>query len=358
MSEVNIKDVARKAGVSISTVSRVMNSSKNVSMELRERVENAISELGYTTNTIARGLKASQTKEIAVVITDLGRIFYSKVLEGISREANQAGYQIIVMETHDSLDKEIEIVQRIASRWMDGIILVSSVSAAEEKTKEYIKQLGKLKKKGKNIPVVTLEFALDHPNIHAVVIDHKKAAYDAVTHLIHDAGRRNIIHIALPKQYYIFEERLKGYVQALIDNDILVVEENILQGNHTTYSGYQVIKQILEQGKKFDGIFCANDQMAVGALRACEDFGLKVPQDVAIIGYDDIFVTSLVKPALSSVHVPRGRMGICAMRRLIGLIETEEVFNQRIITLETEVIARESTGCQTYDHMGWAELHW
>lgn len=360
MSEVNIKDVARKAGVSISTVSRVINSSKNVSTELKVRVEQAIEDMGYSTNTIARGLKVSRTKEVAVIITELKRSFFTKILEGINQEANKNGYQIFIMETHDSLEKEKQIVSNITARWMDGIIIASSAYGQGRDVKNYIEHLGNLQKKERKIPVVSLEYDLGHPNINAVVVDHEKAAYNAVNHLIHPAGRTHIIHVTLPGGHYMGEQRLKGYKRAIEENGLDFPENCILEGDYTTYSGYRVVRDRLKVGKEFDGIFCANDQMAVGAIKACEEAGLKVPEDVAVMGNDDIFVASLLKPSLSTIHVPRGRMGIHAMKRLIELIENTNKTNPktRVITLDTEIIPRESTGSDTYNRMDWAEIDW
>lgn len=360
MSEVNIKDVAKKAGVSISTVSRVINSSKNVSTELKVRVEQAIEDMGYSTNTIARGLKVSRTKEVAVIITELNRSFFTKILEGINQEANKNGYQIFVMETHDSLEKEMQIVSNIAARWMDGIIIASSAYGHERSVRKYIEHLGNLQKREERIPVVSLEYDLEHPNINAVVVDHEKAAYNAVNHLIQAAGRKNIINVTLPRGHYMGEQRVKGYKRALEENGLEFPEECVLEGEYTTYSGYRVVKERLNKGSKFDGIFCANDQMAVGAIKACEESGLQVPEDVAVMGNDDIFVASLLKPSLSTIHVPRGRMGIHAMKRLIELIENKNGGNSknRVITLDTEIIPRESTGSDAYNRMDWAELDW
>lgn len=357
--DVNIKDVAEKAGVSISTVSRVMNSSKRVSTELKVKVTRAIEELGYSPNAIARGLKVSQTKVIAVMITEIKRTFFTSVLEGINQVAGKTGYQLFIMETHDSLENEMKMVEECAAQWMDGIIIASSTyGKTDRKTKAYIERLGNLKKRGSQIPVVSLEYDLGNPNIHAVVVEHDRGAYEAVTHLIKDAGRKKILHVSLPRGHYMGEQRIKGYKNALKKHGLEFSEDFILEGEYTTYSGYKVVEEYLKTGNKFDGIFCANDQMAVGAIKACESFGLKVPEDVAVIGNDDIFVASLLKPTLSTIHVPRCRMGIHAMTRMVELMEGSVNPKDRIITLGTDIIPRESTSSAAYNKMDWAELDW
>lgn len=358
MGDVNIKDVAKKAKVSISTVSRVVNATKPVSTELQVKVENAIRELGYSTNSIARGLKVSQTKEVAVMITDLNRNFFGKVIEGINREAIKYGYKIFIVETKDSLEKEQELVETFVSKWIDGIIIASSAYGDDLATKKYIERLGNLSKRGNSIPVVTLEYDLGNPKIHAIVVNHEKAAFKAVNHLITEAGRKELLYVSLPSGHVMGEQRMNGYKRALKANGIKFNSENVLQGEYTTYSGYEAVMERAKVNKKFDGIFCANDQMAVGAIKACEELNLRVPEDVAVIGNDDIFVTSLIKPSLSTIHVPRRRMGVHAMKRLVELIENDKIPKKRIITLDTELIARESTVKDSTNRMDWTETDW
>lgn len=340
----NIKDVAKQAGVSISTVSRVINDSKNVSPELCVKVERAIEDLGYSTNSIARGLKISETKRIAVIITSLTRTFFTKVLEGISKEAEAKGYSVLIAETHDNLDKEIELVQGFASQWVDGIILASSAYGKDKKTLDYIESLSKLKKKDTFIPVITLEYPCGNPYVDAVVINHEQAAYEAVNHLIRDVNRMNIVHISLPFEHYMGKQRINGYKRALEENNLPIKNENIIKGDYTTYSGYKAVKKLLEDKVTIDGIFCANDQMAVGALKACEEYGIRVPEDIAIIGNDDVFVATIVTPALSSIHVPKLELGATAMKRLEARMRApQKNMKARTITLETTLIKREST---------------
>lgn len=339
----NIKDVAKQAGVSISTVSRVMNSTKNVSTELRIKVERAIEELGYSANDVARGLKISETKKIGVIITSLSRTFFIEILEGITKEAEKAGYQLLIAESHDLIEREMDLVNSFASQWVDGIILASSAYGKDRRTRQYVEKLSHLEKKGRRIPVVVLEFEIGNPDLDYIVVDHEKAAFEAVSHLIEDAGKQNIIHIGLPPEHIMGQQRIRGYKKALTSHGLPVQEENIIEGDYTSYFGYKIVEKMIQQGKKFDGIFCANDQMAVGALKACEEYGIAIPEEVAIIGNDDIFATELVKPALSTIHVPKREIGTAAMVRMLELLEGRRNSKSNIIKMDTRIIARGST---------------
>ena len=166
----NIKDVAKKAGVGISTVSRVINDTKNVSPELRVKVERAIDELGYSTNQIARGLKISQTRNIAVIVTAISRIFFTTILEGINKTAEKYGYSIYISETNDSLETEIKLVRSYLSQWVDGIIIASVAYGDDKRAERYVAAMSKFNKKGARIPVITLEYPVDNEMIDAIVV--------------------------------------------------------------------------------------------------------------------------------------------------------------------------------------------
>ncbi|MBU9739603.1 LacI family DNA-binding transcriptional regulator [Diplocloster agilis] len=340
----NIKDVARQAGVSISTVSRVINDSKSVSSPLRVKVEKAIDDLNYSTNSIARGLKSSQTNNIAVILTSVSRTFFSGVLEGINKEADQEKYSVFISETHDSIEREIKLVRSCASQWVDGIILASSAYGNDMKTRKYIESLSSLEKKDSWIPVVTLEYPCGNPGVDAVVVDHKKSAFRAVDYLIREVGRKNIIHISLPFEHYMGQQRIAGYREALEKNGLIYTEDQVLEGDYTSYCGYTLTKDLVRSGQPFDAVFCANDQMAVGVLQALGELGIQVPEQVAVMGNDDIFAASIVKPSLTSIHVPRFEMGAAAMKHMLELIrEGEPSAKRKIITLDTEIVEREST---------------
>lgn len=351
----DIKEVARRAGVSISTVSRVMNGTKGVSDELAVKVERAILELGYSPNSMARGLKSVASKDVAVIVTSLSRSFFIPVLEGISSEAAKQGYVVQIMETHDSLEREMQLVDFSVSQWVDGIILASSAYGDDQRTQAYIDRLSQLEKRGQRIPVIGLEYVHRNPQVDSVVVDHRKAAFDAVRHLVRNVGKRSILHISLPRGHFMGAMRVDGYRDALADSGLPFSSELVVEGAYTTYSGYMVTKALLDQGLSFDAVFCANDQMAVGALKALEERGVEVPEQVAVMGYDDIFTASVVKPSLSSVMVPKFEMGAVAMRQLIKNLRTKPA-RREVKTLKTEIVEREST--RRGAHQSLKDLNW
>lgn len=338
----SIKDVARQAGVSIATVSRVINGTKFVSEDIKARVEQAIHDLDYRSNELARTLKVNKTKRIGVIITSLSRSFFSRVIEGIQSEAEKQSYSVVFAETHDSIEKEKELVELFVGQWVDGIILASSVNN-ESEHQEYIQRLAALTKQGTRIPVVTLEFPMDGEGIDAVCIDHKKAAYDAVGHLI-GHGKRCIAHISHPKGNRIGAWREQGYREAMRDAGLPCTDDYISEANYTTYSGYLAMEKLVARGIRPDGVFCANDQTAVGVIKYCEDNDLRVPEDVAIIGTDDIFVSAIMSPSLSTVGVQKFQLGRQATEQLLLRIQEDQPQYERVVRLlNYHIVEREST---------------
>lgn len=357
---VSIKEVASRAGVSISTVSRVINGSKNVSPLLKVKVEKAIAETNYSANSIARGLKISKTNNIAVIITAISRTFFTDILEGISKEAEANGYSVVIAETHDSIEKEMYLVDYFVSQWVDGIILASSAYGDGRKVRKYLEGLDKLNKKGTRIPVITLEYPINNKNVDAVTIDNEQAAYEAVTYLIRQIHCRNILHICIPFEHYLGQKRMEGFRRALKENGLPFLQENVIECDYTSYSGYKAVKKIAEERRDFDGIFCDNDQMAVGVLKACEELKIRIPEDVAIMGNDDVFVASVVSPSLSSIHVPKYEMGALAMKRMVEVLDMIEAGQQcpkrKVLLLQHEIVERESTvkdNRESLQHLLW-----
>lgn len=340
----NIKDVAKKAGVSISTVSRVLNGTKKVSPDLYEKVMAAVNELDYSANIFAKGLKGSQSGIIAVVLTAISRTFFTSVLEGIHDVAEAKGYSVLITETYDDCEREKHLVTDLAAQWVDGIIIASSANRTDEETQSYIKNLHLLSKKETAIPVVSLEFPVDNPHVDAIVVNAEQAAYDAVSLLIEEYDRKNIVFVSIPKTHYLGKKRMKGFVRAMKEHDLPVNKETIEEGNYDPFSGFQAMERIIESGRKVDGIFCANDEMAIGVLKSCEKHGIRVPEDIAIIGNDDIFAATIVSPALSSIHVPKKAMGRAATTKLLQRIEEGVIPEERdIVTLDYKIVERQST---------------
>jgi DNA-binding LacI/PurR family transcriptional regulator len=350
---VGIKEVAKKAGVSISTVSNVMNGTKPVSPELKARVNEAVGELQYEVNPVGRGLKSNKTNQVGVIVPSFNQVYFPAVLQGIHEAGIKYGYTILVFETNGDVELEKQHVRFLQHSWSDGIILASVSNRENISDRKYIRSLLDSGDKKKSIPVVSLENVLD-PGIDAVVIDNRKAAATAVNHLI-SLGHRDIAHISAPMQFQIGNLRLEGFKRTMVLADLQVDEDLIEEGDYSPISGYQAMERLLKKGKKFTALFGATDQMAIGAIRALLDAGLRVPEDVAVIGIDNNFPSTLITPSLSSVNLPKYDMGYQAMHLLNERMK-DPGRSRNVITLESDLVVRKSTsqeGSGTWNLVGW-----
>ena len=358
---IGIKDVAKKAGVSISTVSNVLNQSKYVSPELVKRVEQAAAELNYVANPIARSMKNKKTGLIGVVTADLCGVFYPYVIRGISSVAEQKGYQVILCDAKgiygdpQAIHREFELFNRLFSSKVDGIIFVSTVK--KEESEEYLQKLQSIANTHKRMPFVSLERDFTAVGIDSVYFDGFSNSQMAVQHLI-DNGCRRICHITGPREMAVVLERIDGYLEALNRNGLAVEKEKMISfGDYTHQSGYLAMKKLLEKCPDVDGVFAANDQMAVGALRYLKEAGKKIPDEVKVIGYDDVFLASMVEPSLSSIHIKKRHAGIKAAAMLIEQIESgENITKPRGILMEGSLVVRSSTVSGT--PQDWDLVEW
>lgn len=347
----SIKEVAREAGVSIATVSHVINNTKYVSPELSKKVRDTIKRMDYHVMPLAKGLKSGTTMTIGVIVTDLSRVFFSQLLKGIQNEANQNGYHLILFDSSDSFRKENQFLHLLEAQWVDGILL-DSVCPLENT--DYFASIQKLGSANKRIPIVSLERCLSDYGIDSVYVDNVKGGYLAAEHLL-QSGCRRIAHIQGPPDQQLSFDRLSGYSQALRDHGLPVDPTLLLTGNFQPMGGYSETKKLLMTGALFDGVFAANDQMAIGALKACLEHGRSIPDDVKMVGFDNTFVSSLVYPALTTLDVPKYRMGQTAMQVLLRRIRQPDaplVAEQLPISL----IHRTSTnkdGDKSWDLFGW-----
>lgn len=350
---VGIKEVAKKAGVSISTVSNVMNETKPVSPELKARVLDAIEELQYEVNPVGRGLKSNKTNQIGVIVPSFNQVYFPSVLRGIHEAGLKYGYTILVFETNGDVEQEKQHVRFLQHSWSDGIILASYANRENISDRKYIRSLLDSGNRKKHLPVVSLENVLD-PGIDAVVIDNRKAAAIAVNHLV-SLGHKSIAHIAAPLRFQIGKLRLEGYRETMKKAGLAVEDDLLAEGDYSPVSGYEAMKKILKKGKEFSAVFAGNDQMGIGAIRALLDEGYKIPEDVAVIGIDNNFPSTLVTPSLSSVNLPKYDLGFQAMHLLNERIKDPKR-PTTVITLETELVVRKSTsaeGSGTWNLVGW-----
>ncbi|MGN0186080.1 MAG: LacI family DNA-binding transcriptional regulator [Aristaeellaceae bacterium] len=355
-----IKDVAKKAGVSISTVSNVLNKSRYVSPELVKRVEDAAEELAYEVNPMGRGLKNNKSGTIGIITEDMCGVFYPYVVKGINEIATERNYQITICDTkgtygdQTALQRERKFFQKFVVNRVDGIIFVSMVP--NEKKKEYFAEIKKMAGKYKNIALVSIERDFTSEGIDSVYFDGFSNAKIAVQHLI-DCGCRKICHITGPQVLQIAQERVVGYKACMKENGLYVDEERMIAfGDYTHQSGYGAMKQLLEMTPDLDGVFCGNDQMAVGAMKYLKEIGKRVPEDIKLIGYDDVFLASVVEPSLSTIHVQKKHAGIEAAKMLFDRIDSNGERKVRGIKKEGRLIVRKSTVKDAVED--WDDVEW
>ncbi len=331
--ENGIKEVAKRANVSIATVSRVLNGSELVADETRQRVAAVIEELNYMPHAIGRALVTHKTNLLGVILPDVHSEFFSELIRGIDHAARERSYHIIVSSTHSN-KKEIEsMLSVMQGGHVDGLIVMSP----------HISAGGVMKR----LPLLSkLVFVNSYANggkFSSVSVDNFNGAFQMVDHLIkHGYSRIGII--MGDESNFDARERFNGYVEALRKNGIRRVKELEIAGNFTEESGYDGMMKILMGKVKPTALFCANDSMALGALRAMHEKDIIVPGEIALAGFDDIPSARYVLPSLTSVHVPIYELGISAVESLFDA-EIDKDGGARKKVLETCVINRESCGC-------------
>jgi len=339
---VNIKDVARLAGVSISSVSNAINGTRYVSEEVKDKVMRAVEELNYEVDPIARSLKSSVSMTLGVILPSMSRIFLPLVVSGMQKAAADSGYHLIIYATDDNFEKEESYVTMLANQRVDGIIIDS---VAQENTREYYHRLSHLTRRNRNIPILSLERNLEKYGISSIYVDNHSAGKTATAHLL-ECGCRRILHISGPHSSQMSRYRFNGYKEALDEADIPHNPQFNLDGDYSPLSGYRATRFALMNAFEFDGIFADNDQMAIGAMKALKEHGKRIPEDVKIVGFDNTFASSIVSPSLTTINVPKFRMGTEAVASLIKLINRDVIddFNvPKMEQLSTSLLIRNST---------------
>ena len=350
---IGIKDVARHANVSISTVSNVLNGTKAVSPILQQRVLQAVNELHYEVNMVARGLKSGKTNTIAVVVSSITSVFFPPLLKSIQTAAAKQDYTVSVFGTSGDLKREQNYIQTLKSQWIDGILLSSCVDTSDADTAEYIESLSSLNVNGHPIPLICLESVIGS-KLDAVVVDDEEGLKTATEHLI-SLGRRHIAYIAAPISFSMGKSRRKGYLDALALHNIPANKHLIAEGDYSPISGYHCMQMLLQRNEKIDAVAVGNDQMAIGAMRAILDAGLRIPEDIAIIGYNDNFPASLVQPSLSTIHVPKEEMGQTAFNLFLRRMQNPQA-SRMLVRLNGTLVTRNSTvpsAQTTWDLYSW-----
>lgn len=330
---VSIDDIAKYAGVSKSTVSRILNDKGKFSEDTRDKVLQVVKKLNYSPSMVARSLRNRRTKAVGLLLPDIVNPFFPEIMKGVEDVASENGYVIVLCSSNEDSEKEFNYFHMFENRWIDGVIY-SGVTGTREEAQS-IRLISE-----QEIPVVLMDREIEDYFASVVMIDNEKAAYDAATYCL-ELGHKRIGFIAAPLKVRIFEKRLEGYQKALQKYGIEFDESLVVEGDLTIKSGSKAAKQLVARRDPPTAIFASNDLMAIGAMKEIQGHGLKVPENISIIGFDDIRTASLVTPALTTIAQPKNEMGVEAMNLLIRMIEKKGASKSKVV-LDTRLVVRKS----------------
>ena len=334
---ISIKDIAREAGVSYSTVSRALNDSPLISEEVRVRIQHIARNLGYTPNALAQSLQSNRSHSIGVIITTISDPFFADVVQGVEEAAREANLTVFLATSNNDPENEIRIIESFHRRRVDGVII-----AASRIGEDYAKQLERV-----HFPVIMVnnQAVSENQNLHAINVDDLAGARLAVQHLF-DLGHRRIGYVGVKNRPGSNARRLQGYRTMLEENGILpspdwicMNENGITEGlDGDLRAGLELGRKVLRQG--VTAVFCYCDSVAAGVLAACREQSLDVPGQVSIIGFDDSDLCQILCPPLTTIHQPMREMGQMALNMLTATLSGSPVTDQ---TLQPSLVTRSST---------------
>ncbi len=326
----SIKDIARIANVSYSTVSRALQNSSLISRRTTEKIQRIAQESGYRPSAVARGLVTQKTKTIGVVVTSIADPFVSEVVNGIEECGNDHGYSVFLGNSNADPTRETKVVHSFSERRVEGIVVTSSRVGAL-----YTPLLSEMK-----VPIVLVNN--QHPGefVHSVMIENVKGSLEATNHLI-QLGHCRIAYVGDRFGHQSDTERFAGYRQALERAGLPFLPELVIDGDGRPEEGASAVGTLLHLSNPPTAIFCYNDMTALGALRRIHMNGLRVPEDISVVGFDDLFIASYTQPPLTTVRQPMRRMGMLAMESLLALMSGQD--SAAVVKVPAELIVREST---------------
>lgn len=329
---ITIYDVANEAGVSMATVSRVVNGNPNVKPTTRKKVLDAIERLGYRPNAVARGLASKKTTTVGVIIPDIASIFFSELARGIEDIATMYNYNIILCNSDQNKDKELHLLNTLLGKQVDGIVFMGG-KVTEEHVEEF---------KRSPVPIVlaaTLDQQKETPSVN---IDYEQAVYDAVKYLI-GQGHKKVGMVSGPLEDPINGEyKFAGYRRALEESGMPIDDRCVVVGDYTYDSGIEAMDTFLQMDEKPTAIFAGTDEMCLGVIHGAQDQGNNIPDDFEVISFDNTRLSLMVRPTLTTVVQPMYDIGAVAMRLLTKFMNNEKVEDQTVV-LPHRIEFRDST---------------
>jgi LacI family transcriptional regulator len=332
LMDMKIIDVAKRAGVSPATVSRVLNQSPLVKEKTKHKVIQAIDELGYFPNAAAKQLRSQKTMTIGVVVTDINISYNAEIIKGIENIAHPRKYKVLICDSDNQKEKEYDYLSLLMDRTVDGMIFVAP----------HLKDQVLIDLSEKNYSIGLIGRYIKHSKIPCAHTDNVKFSKEVVEHLI-ERGHREIAFLSGYADVVDSYERLEGYIKALRDCQISFRPELIESGNFSEEGGYEAIKRLFSKNIQFSAVYAANDEMALGVYKACRELGMNLPNQLAIVGVDNDRICKYIKPTLSTVKQPKYTMGALISEKLIDQMNENEFANQREFKVDSQLIIREST---------------
>lgn len=330
-----IKDIARILNISKSTVSRALRDSYDVNPETRKRVMELVKELNFEPNITARSLRERRTFSIGVIIPSFQIPFYSVAIGGIQEVLSASGYNVMVSQTNESYDTEVGIVNSFLKSRVDGLLISPSKHTNKyDHIKEFI---------NRGLPVVMFNRIVNDLEVPTVTVNDKQSAYEATRYLIR-TGCNNIAHISGPKALLLCKQRKEGYLECLRDHDLSVREEWIFDSDFSIESGIRAAEEIIKLGAMPDAVFCICDSVAIGAMMTFKKRGIRIPEEISVMGFTNDAFAAFTEPSLTTVSQPVTEIGQKAAElMLLQLTRGFSKWDKKNIVLATSIVVREST---------------
>lgn len=335
--DITIYDIAEKLNLATSTISRALKDHPSISDKTIKKVKKTAEEMGYVPNTLAAGLRGNKTNTIGVLIPTVTQPFLSSLISGIEITAQKSGYNVIIMQSHDSYDEEVSMAKSLYSSRVSGVI---SSLAMETRDTSHFQQFV-----SNNIPLVFVDRVPKDFNTFRVIIDNHAAGYKATKHLI-EQGCSRIAHLTAGSEFgNLYSERKRGYLDALKDHNLPLIEELIVNLKTVTYEeGAKASNKLFDLEHRPDGIFASGDIIAVSAIQTAKKRGIKIPEELAIIGFNNDPISQIIDPNLSTITHPAAKMGKASAEIILKNIKSNKKDEVKEITfLNTEVLVRESS---------------
>ena len=334
---VTIYDIAKRLNLATSTISRALKDHNSISEKTIKKVKQTAREMGFVPNTLAAGLRGNQSKTIGILIPTVTQPFLSSLISGIEITARKSEYSVIIMQSHDSYDVEVDLAKSLYSSRVSGVICSL---AMETKDTSHFRQFS-----NNNIPLVFVDRVPRDYDTFRVVINNHLAGYKATKHLI-EQGCKRIAHLTAGSEFgTLYNERKRGYIDALLEHDLPIDEDLIVSLKEMTYEeGVKGCNQLFDLKKAPDGLFAPGDILAVSAVQTAKKRGIKVPEEFAVIGFNNDPISEIIEPNISTITHPAEKMGKAAAELIIkNLKSVKEEDAKEITFLNTQVLIRESS---------------